>query len=814
MALKYLLGCCLLGALPMVAHGATFDLSSGLVAYYEFESSANDLTANGNNGEVAGDVTYVSGKNGLAAKFGGSNIPGYIHIPTSASLTFNEAFSVTGWVKLDSTDMLQSNTIIGKNSKSMFAIELFNIPGGYVASTMCNKGSGTPDRCINAPIYDYAPGQWVHLAYVMTTGYATLYINGNEADTVIAPSDFDLMNNEDLYIGSIVNSLLPLKGAIDSLRIYNRALNESEISVLAGNSVVTDGCTYTVSTPPAFKATGGKGTITVKTTAACEWNATTGADWITPNIANTVKGSGSFKFVVPAYAGTASRSTTVSVAGKNIPVTQTGSAVLTVTPNAGMQSTIFMYTITAEPSRDYTLYRKRGAEIITDNITTDGTGTYTFSWLTSDASLPGHYTCWLEDTATSAKSASVGVDVKASPKVYVQMDTLQLHGTGSKISPAFRTEASVLTDETLADLYVGFNLPNDTFAYYFGEKNLSLDKKPLFQGYKVKDIKNWLKYSKLSFTTTEAAEDGPYAFWCFVVNTATGEIIDEATSTVTYYKSDVPQYLPASLIKSADGLIGFPLYSGKQPGLSAPSTLQPPKASTGIEAPIEAYSKAAGGWVEVGKSTADVFASTFLGPKGYNIYSDLKKVHSGYSKFIDYYQKISEYIDIYSNDGDMADTYAILYTMEWIYGSVGNPTGVELTDRLRTLMKLLKQHTNEIGCDGSATMHVKASRPLWRFWGASGDVDIEVYKLGDLSCTAGDYSSKSYTSLSEDDVANQTPVKKTITINKGSEWMIQGQLDGMSYGIYKVIATKKSDGSKMYQVFPFYKNGDTLTFDY
>ncbi len=86
----------------------------------------------------------------------------------------------------------------------------------------------------------------------------------------------------------------------------------------------TPTCTYSVSTTSvSFSASGGSKTVTVTAPTGCSWTASTsGVSWVG---LSTTSGSGSASVTVSASANTASaRSTTVTLAGKTVGVSQNG----------------------------------------------------------------------------------------------------------------------------------------------------------------------------------------------------------------------------------------------------------------------------------------------------------------------------------------------------------------------------------------------------------------------------------------------------------------------------------------------------------
>ena len=97
------------------------------------------------------------------------------------------------------------------------------------------------------------------------SGESREYIDGVEvAHALLGPSTLAAANSEDLYIGAQKGDLAtpgkawlyPLDGAIDDLRIYNRALSADEVSALASSappvpSVAAAPAAPTPSTPAA-----------------------------------------------------------------------------------------------------------------------------------------------------------------------------------------------------------------------------------------------------------------------------------------------------------------------------------------------------------------------------------------------------------------------------------------------------------------------------------------------------------------------------------------------------------------------------------
>lgn len=231
----------LLTAGPAAAAGPTKDL----VAHYCFNTSlVADCSSAGNNGVATGSVSLDKGVLGQAAKFGGYQNLGYISVPASPSLTLNNAFTISYWVRLDSfagedafAQFVPFATQIAV-AKSHDRAGLFS----YIGATGPTTG--------NVGLIDYGTaaffaspitpqlGKWVHIAFTHSTASDRdrLYVDGRLMQTIEGGHyNFATAAGQPLYLGA--QSPLsgertyryPLAGALDEVRIYKRELSQIEL---------------------------------------------------------------------------------------------------------------------------------------------------------------------------------------------------------------------------------------------------------------------------------------------------------------------------------------------------------------------------------------------------------------------------------------------------------------------------------------------------------------------------------------------------------------------------------------------------------
>lgn len=228
----------------------TVEVTDGLVAYYPFNGNANDESGNGNNGEPTSNVTLTTGVNGDengAYQFGGFNNPGHIRVSNSETLKFDKEATFAIYIKpINWSGMDGWANNVEQGSHCIFAKSLDRIGGSFYYSGNSEQfntwGGSYNQKWLEIGTDNKLKGiylnKWIHIAYVYSSTYARLYVNGQLVNEKEATPDFKEMNGEDLYMGSFpligswVDWWYPMEGVIDEFRIYNRALNADEIKTI------------------------------------------------------------------------------------------------------------------------------------------------------------------------------------------------------------------------------------------------------------------------------------------------------------------------------------------------------------------------------------------------------------------------------------------------------------------------------------------------------------------------------------------------------------------------------------------------------
>jgi hypothetical protein len=211
--------------------------TNGLILYYNFDtntSSVSDESGNYHTGTVYGATWTTNGISGGAYSFDGSN--DYIDAGTVVP---NPYFTMSAWVKYDT------------NANWGVVVSRYNVyvAGSYEMECRCD-GTGNAN-CLSilypasgggANTYGSSiqiGGKWTHIATTWDGTTLVTYINGIS----YASTNLSGVGVNDAGVDTLIGSMYvngnpidptseEVKGSIDEVRIYNRALSASEISGL------------------------------------------------------------------------------------------------------------------------------------------------------------------------------------------------------------------------------------------------------------------------------------------------------------------------------------------------------------------------------------------------------------------------------------------------------------------------------------------------------------------------------------------------------------------------------------------------------
>jgi uncharacterized protein (TIGR02145 family) len=203
----------------------------GLIAWYPLNGNAKDSSGNNNTGTVYGPVP-TGDKNGVSAGamyFDGKD--DYISLPANSKV--GPDLTISAWVKVITIQTWARVIEFGNGpSNNNIGLALSGTVSGV--PSYFNYNTSTPDNVQWANAYFLSPNRWFHLAVTVSGKTVTLYYNGmlaGSAATTLTPMSVERSIN---YIGRSNWAENAYASAVfDNIRVYNRALSESEIRILA-----------------------------------------------------------------------------------------------------------------------------------------------------------------------------------------------------------------------------------------------------------------------------------------------------------------------------------------------------------------------------------------------------------------------------------------------------------------------------------------------------------------------------------------------------------------------------------------------------
>jgi hypothetical protein len=245
----------------------------GLIAYYACEGTGGspgttlvDLSGRGNHGTIAVGpppatggtggspdgatgtggtsgtpiYSYAAGKvgNGLTLS-GAAN--SYVELPAGLLASAQE-MTIAAWVKPTTTTAFQRVFDFSTDTTNFMYLTTANSGDTAARFRIATPGGPTADGGASQVLEGTAPvptGVWTHLALVLDSTGASLYVNGALQATspavTLRPADLGSTTSD--YIGRSAFPKDPyFDGAVDEYRIYGRALSATEIAILASGN--------------------------------------------------------------------------------------------------------------------------------------------------------------------------------------------------------------------------------------------------------------------------------------------------------------------------------------------------------------------------------------------------------------------------------------------------------------------------------------------------------------------------------------------------------------------------------------------------
>jgi hypothetical protein len=205
-------------------------LWQGLVAYYPFNGNANDAEGTNNGTSIQATLSADRfGNPNQAYSFNGtSSFIGFANVPTAQTDNWTEV----AWLRPASLNQIGIAVDMGYDNGG----PPYDVINGYSFGIMAdNTAPGNQLNAIFGEVGVFSGGftftdtnQWYQIVMLRNSGVTTFYVNGMPTATGITATP---LTPTTFRIGA-ENGIRFFNGAIDDVRIYNRALSSSDVAQL------------------------------------------------------------------------------------------------------------------------------------------------------------------------------------------------------------------------------------------------------------------------------------------------------------------------------------------------------------------------------------------------------------------------------------------------------------------------------------------------------------------------------------------------------------------------------------------------------
>jgi concanavalin A-like lectin/glucanase superfamily protein len=191
-----------------------------LAGCWPLDGNFTDGSANHTNGSGSAGVTFVSGKDGMAAQL--ATVNDHIGVPDTAALS-PPSLTIEAWIQ--PVALPAGRMGIADNDSSY---GLFLQSNGSISCTATVVAS--------SPAAAVAAGTWTHVACTYDGTAAHVYVNGVDVGQTPGTGALGAGNANGLAIAGNSPTGEALVGLIDSVRIWNVARTAAQICTAAGKS--------------------------------------------------------------------------------------------------------------------------------------------------------------------------------------------------------------------------------------------------------------------------------------------------------------------------------------------------------------------------------------------------------------------------------------------------------------------------------------------------------------------------------------------------------------------------------------------------
>jgi len=208
-------------------------VAGGLVSRFTFDIDARDSIGSNNGTLTGGALVANDATRGSVLSLDGTD--DYVSLPLSGMAAGRSEVTLSVWVRPDtwvSGDTLYDEAADGPWWQFTLAYD------GYCTRDSSTGTEGTRDNDVAMP--SLTTGQWQHLAVTYSVSGAKKQVFLNGVPGASSTTSIDALTSSRTGVGiGYASDGGTFDGLVDDVRLYNRALNTTEIAVLAGTTTYT-----------------------------------------------------------------------------------------------------------------------------------------------------------------------------------------------------------------------------------------------------------------------------------------------------------------------------------------------------------------------------------------------------------------------------------------------------------------------------------------------------------------------------------------------------------------------------------------------
>ena len=227
-----LLAALLLATSSAFAQVPSYVPTNGLVGWWPFNGNANDESGNGNNGMVNGATLITDRHGNINSAYTFNGVNNFISVSGASAVTYSSGITISCWYKSTIAGPSSAQFLVAKGSDNIQG----HIHLAYHSSVGKFQGdiNGIGNDIYTPGIYPYPFSDWKHVVFTYDNHNLLIYINNVLMGTYAHLASIGSLNSAIYFGTSGMGSAFSYFtiGDLDDIGIWNRALNQQEITAL------------------------------------------------------------------------------------------------------------------------------------------------------------------------------------------------------------------------------------------------------------------------------------------------------------------------------------------------------------------------------------------------------------------------------------------------------------------------------------------------------------------------------------------------------------------------------------------------------